>query len=157
MKPQLNTKSLARIAAIQTLYQFKNDNNECDIDTVLLKTIEFYKDHEIKSDYELNKDSKLKLKPSYNHLAELVKFTYENLEEINAIIESHLAKQWTLESLPQLLHALLQVAICEIKYFPDTPYKVILNEYTDIANDMLDEGEIGFVNSILDNYSTNNR
>jgi N utilization substance protein B len=157
MKPQLNTKSLARIAAIQTLYQFKNDNNDCDIDTVLLKTIEFYKDHEIKSDYELNKDSSLKLKPSYNYLKELVKFTHDNLEEIDVVIAKYLTKQWTLESLPKLLHAVLRVAICEIKYFPETPYKVILNEYTDIASDMLDEGEIGFVNSILDNYSTNNR
>jgi N utilization substance protein B len=157
MKPQLNTKSLARIAAVQTLYQFKNDNNDCDIDTVLLKTIEFYKDHEVKNDHELEKDSTLKLKPSYNHLKELVKFTHDNLEEIDSIIETHLTKQWNLNNLPKLLHAILRVAICEIKYFPETPHKVILNEYTDIASDMLDDGEIGFVNSMLDNYSSNTR
>ena len=30
-------------------------------------------------------------------------------------------------------------------------------DYTDIAGDMLDEGEVGFVNSVLDNYAATNR
>jgi N utilization substance protein B len=156
-KPQLNTKSIARIAAIQTLYQFKNDNNDSDIDSVLLRIIDFYKDQDIQSDHDLQKNPKLKLRPSYAYLKELVKFTHENLQEIDAIIETYLTKEWTLESLPKLLFATLRVAICEIKYFPETPHKVILNEYTDIASDMLDETEIGFINSVLDNYATSNR
>ena len=156
-KPQLNTKSIARIAAIQTLYQFENENNNSDIETILLRIMDFYKDHDIQDDYGLEKHSKLKLRPSYNHLKELVQFTHENLEEIDVLIAQYLTKTWTLESLPKLLSATLRVAICEIKYFPETPYKVILNEYTDIASDMLDESEVGFVNSVLDNYATTNR
>ncbi|MDG1437040.1 MAG: transcription antitermination factor NusB [Rickettsiaceae bacterium] len=156
-KPQLNTKSIARIAAIQALYQFKNDTNDSDIDTILLRIIDFYKDQDVKSDHDLQSNTKLKLKPSYNHLKELVKFAHENLEEIDALIQQYLTKEWTLASLPSLLHATLRVAICEIKYFPETPYKVILNEYTDIASNMLDDSEIGFVNSVLDNYATANR
>lgn len=154
---QLNTKSIARIAAIQTLYQFENENNDTDIETILLRIIDFYKDQDIKDDYELEKNSKLKLRPSYSYLKELVKFTHEHLEEIDAIIKQHLTKEWTLENLPKLLSATLRVAICEIKYFPETPRRVIINEYTDIASDMLDEGEIGFVNSVLDTYATTNR
>jgi len=156
-KAQLNTKSIARIAAIQALYQFENENNDTDIKTILLNIIDFYKDNDIKNDYELEKNSKLKLRPSYNYLSELVKITHEHLEEIDAIIKQHLTKEWTLDSLPKLLSATLRVAICEIKYFPETPSKVILNEYTDIAGDMLDEGEVGFVNSVLDNYAATDR
>jgi len=156
-KAQLNTKSIARIAAIQALYQFENENNDTDIKTILLNIIDFYKDNDIKNDYELEKNSKLKLRPSYNYLSELAKITHEHLEEIDAIIKQHLTKEWTLDSLPKLLSATLRVAICEIKYFPETPSKVILNEYTDIAGDMLDEGEVGFVNSVLDNYAATNR
>lgn len=156
-KAQLNTKSIARIAAIQALYQFDSDTNKTDIETVLLRIIDFYKDHDIQNDHGLDKNSKLKLRPSYTYLKELVKFTYENLEELNTLIQKHLTKEWTLESLPKLLLATLRVAMCEIKYFPETPYKVILNEYTDIAGDMLDENEVGFVNSVLDNYATTNR
>ena len=156
-KTQLNTKSISRIAAIQTLYQCESNNNEIDMEMLLLKMVDFYKDTDIKNDYELDKKSRLKLRPSYSYLKELVKFTHENLEEIDTIIQQHLTKEWTLESLPKLLTATLRVAICEIKYFPDTPRKVILNEYTDIASDMLGEGETGFVNSVLDNYATSNR
>ncbi len=156
-KTQLNAKSISRIAAIQTLYQCESSNNEIDMEMLLLKMVDFYKDTDIKNDYELDKKSRLKLRPSYSYLKELVKFTHENLEEIDTIIQQHLTKEWTLESLPKLLTATLRVAICEIKYFPDTPRKVILNEYTDIASDMLGEGETGFVNSVLDNYATSNR
>lgn len=154
---QLNTKSIARIAAIQTLYQLQDDNNESDIDSILSRIIDFYKNKDLHSDYEISKSEKIKLKPSYNHLKELVKYSYDNLSEIDSLIEKYLTKNWTINNLPKLLLSILRVAICEIKYFPETPYKVIINEYTDVASDMLDENEIGFVNSVLNNYATNIR
>ncbi len=153
-KTQINTKSISRIAAVQTIYQFENDKNTSDIDTLLLRIRDFYKDKDLKSDYELDKLSKLKLRPSYNYLNELVKFTHENLEEIDKIIEIHLTNEWNIQNLPKLLFATLRVAVCELKYFPETPSKVIINEYTDIASDMLDSGEVGFVNSVLDKYAS---
>ena len=156
-KTQINTKSIARIAAVQTIYQYENDSNTSDIETLLLRIREFYKDKDLKSDYELDKTSKLKLRPSYNYLNELVKFTYENLEEIDQIIEKHLTNEWDIKNRPKLLFATLRVALCELKYFPETPSKVIINEYTDIASDMLDSGEVGFVNSLLDKYASDCR
>lgn len=153
-KTQINTKSISRIAAVQTIYQFENDKNTSDIDTLFLRIRDFYKDKDLKSDYELDKLSKLKLRPSYNYLNELVKFTHENLEEIDKIIEIHLTNAWNIQNLPKLLFATLRVAVCELKYFPETPSKVIINEYTDIASDMLDSGEVGFVNSVLDKYAS---
>jgi N utilization substance protein B len=156
-KTQINTKSISRIAAIQTIYQFETENSTSDIETLLLKMIEFYKDKDIKSDYEIDKLSKLKLKPSYNYLNELVKSTHENIEEIDKIVEKHLTNEWSLQSLPKLLFATLRVAVCELKYFPETPSKVIINEYTDISSDMLDTGEVGFVNSVLDKYASDCR
>lgn len=156
-KTQINTKSIARIAAIQTIYQYENDASTSDIETLLLRIVEFYKDKDIKSDYELDKESRLKLRPSYNYLNELVKFTHENVQEIDKIVEKHLTNEWNLQNLPKLLFATLRVAVCELKYFPETPSKVIINEYTDIASDMLDSGEVGFVNSVLDKYASDCR
>lgn len=153
-KTQINTKSISRIAAIQTIYQFENDKKTADIDTLLLRIRDFYKDKDLKSDYEIDKSSKIKLRPSYNYLNELVKFTHENLESIDKIIEIHLTNEWNLKNLPKLLFATLRVAVCELKYFPETPSKVIINEYTDIASDMLDDREVGFVNSVLDKYAS---
>ena len=150
---QINTKSIARIAAVQTLYQFASTKEITDINSVLTKTKEFYKDSEFNSDHELDKKSRLKFRPSYSYLEELVKYTYNNLPEIDNIISDLLTKDWNVKSMPVLLLALLRVAICELNYFPETPKKVIINEYTDIASDMLNQNEIGFVNSVLHNYS----
>ncbi len=152
---QINTKSIARIATIQILYQFKENTTDSNIESLFLQIIAFYKDKDVKNDYELDNKNKLKLRPSYSYLVKLLKFTHNNLEEIDSIIESRLTKKWRLNTLPKLLLAILRVAICEIKFFPKTPRKVIINEYTDIASDMLDEREIGFVNSVLDTYSIN--
>ena len=69
-KTQLNTKSISRIAAIQTLYQCESNNNEIDMEMLLLKMVDFYKDTDIKNDYELDKKSRLKLRPSYSYLKE---------------------------------------------------------------------------------------
>ena len=76
------------------------------------------------------------------------------LEEIDKIIEIYLTNHSTLKNLPKLLFATLRIAMCELKYFPETPRKVVINEYTDIASNMLDNSEIGFVNSVLDKYAS---
>lgn len=154
MKNQpISTKSIARIAAIQTLYQFASSKGSSDAKTILLRMKEFYKDAGVKSDHDIDVNSKIKLRPSYGYLDELVKYTCDNLPTIDEIVSSLLTKEWTINTMPMLLHAVLRVAICELNYFPETPRKVIINEYTDIASDMLDENEVGFVNSVLHNYS----
>jgi len=153
MHQQISTKSIARIAAIQTLYKFASSQGKTDINSALFRIKEFYKDVDFKSDHDIDQKSTLKLKPSYSYLEELVKYTYNNLLEIDKEISRFLTKSWTITNLPMLLLSVLRVGICELAYFPETPKKVIINEYTDIANDMLDENEIGFVNSILHNYA----
>lgn len=149
----ISTKSIARIAAIQALYQFASASGADDIHSVLIRIKEFYKDADFKSDHDIESTSKLKLRPSITYLEELVKFTHDNLAGIDEIISKYLTKEWTIDSIPILLKAVLRVAIAEINYFPEVPKKVILNEYTDIASDMLDENEVGFVNSVLQTYS----
>lgn len=149
---QISNKSIARIAAVQTIYQIANDRT-IDLASLLLRTKEFYKDADFKIDNEVDPASSLKIKPSFTYLEELTKFTVDNLEEIDETIAKFLTKEWTINNLPLLLHSILRVAFCEIIYFPETPKKVVINEYTDIASDMLAETEVGFVNSVLHNYA----
>lgn len=151
---QINTKTVARIAAVQVIYQYQVALTGADIGTLLERINEFYKDPELKNDYEIGK-SKIKVKPSYKHLEELVNFTHQNLPVIDSIIDGSLNQDWQLANLPPLLHAILRVAIAELKFFPEIPHKVIINEYTDIASDMVTSKEVGFINSLLDNYSKN--
>jgi N utilization substance protein B len=149
---ELNSKSIARIAAIQTIYQINIAEGYEDIDGLLLRTINFYKDRDITNDHELDKNIELKAKPSMNYLRDLVKYTKDNLTFLDETILGYLVHDKNLENMPRLLLAILRVAICELKYFPEIPYKVVINEYTDIAADMLDAREVGLVNSLLDKY-----
>ena len=151
---KINKKSISRIAAIQTTYQFEQNMQTTDITILLVKIKEFYKDTNIESDYEISKSSKIKLSLSYHYLNKLVRSTHKNLKSIDQNIEMYLTNQWNLIILPKLLIASLRVALCELEYFPNTPSKVIINEYTDIANNMLDSKEVGFVNSVLDKYAS---
>ncbi len=149
---QLNTKSIARIASVQALYQYEDDKTNADIETIIMRIIDFYKGKSIKEDYESQLPSNVKIKPSYKFLRELTEYSFENTAEIDDVIKDYLTNNWTLESLPKLLLSILRVAIAEVKYFPETPKNVIISEYTDIASNMLDDSEIGFVNSVLDKF-----
>ena len=153
---QLNSKSIARIAAIQTLYQFEQKNQDHTFDEHLQKIISMYESGDLTSDFGIDIDSKIKIKPSVSFLILLVKTTAEHIDEILKLITTHLSEEWEIDKLPPLLLALLSVSICELKYFPETPRKVVVNEFTDIASDMLSDNEVGFVNSILDTISKEN-
>lgn len=148
---QINTKSIARIAAIQTFYDYENTNEDQNINSSLMRIIEYYKSGAMKDDLEMTTEHKFKIEPRYNFLDELVKFTYGDIKTIDNTIEQYLTNEWTISKLSHLLLAVLRVAVGEITYYPETPTRVIISEYTDIASDLLDENEVGFVNSILEN------
>lgn len=153
-KIQLNKKSIARIAAIQAIYQGEYDLKNFDLNGKIAEISDFYNDKDVNQSFDLLVNLDVKIKPSRDYFRQLVVDTTHHVSDINKLISSNLSDKWTLELLPRLLLAILQVAICELKYFSDIPRKVIINEYTNIANDMIDLQEIGFVNSILDKLSS---
>ncbi len=147
---KINNKTISRIAAIQTMYQYQQEDPAPDINVLMQNMLAFYQDGDLHSDHESTSKNPIKIRPSINHFSELIKFTIPNLEELDQIIATHLATEWEINDLQPLLLAVLRVAASELKFFPETPQKVIVNEFTDIASDMLTDNEIGFVNSILD-------
>ncbi|WP_341751851.1 MULTISPECIES: transcription antitermination factor NusB [unclassified Candidatus Tisiphia] len=143
---KISTKTIARIAAVQAIYQYKPESPDQNIDRIMQQIVQFYQDERVAND--LNKPIKVKLSISYFEL--LVKSVVLNLSQIDKMISRHLTSEWQITSLPVLLLALLRVAICELQFFPNVPSKVVINEFTDITSDMLNENEVGFVNSVLD-------
>jgi N utilization substance protein B len=143
---KINTKTIARIAAVQAIYQYKPESPDQNIEQIIQQIIKFYQDERAANN--LNKSIKVKLSISYFEL--LVKSVVVNLSQIDKMISRHLTAEWQITSLPVLLLALLRVAICELQFLPNVPSKVVINEFTDITSDMLSENEVGFVNSVLD-------
>ncbi|HJD60012.1 MAG TPA: transcription antitermination factor NusB [Rickettsia endosymbiont of Omalisus fontisbellaquei] len=142
---KINKKSIARIAAVQAIYQNILQNNE-DMDDIMQNVLSFYQNDSSIT----NLPDNLKISLSISHFKMLVKSVFENINKLDEIIDNHLTNDKDPAHMPILLRALLRVSICELLFCPTTPAKVVINEYTDIANDMLNEHEIGFVNSVLD-------
>lgn len=71
-------------------------------------------------------------------------------DDLDTMISGHLDMDWRLERLDKVIHAILQAGIWEILHKPDTPTKVILNEYIEVARSFFDQREPAFVNRLLD-------
>lgn len=148
---KINKKSIARIAAVQAIYQNILQNNN-DMDDIMQNVLSFYQNNNSIPDLPDN----LKISLSISHFKMLVKSVFENINKLDEIIDNHLTNDKDPAHMPILLRALLRAGICELLFCPTTPAKVVINEYTDIANDMLNEHEIGFVNSVLDKIAQEN-
>jgi N utilization substance protein B len=150
---KISTKTVARIAAVQALYQYNISGSKDPIDKIISDINNYYMHSDGVNDaiYDISEDAKSapKVKLNLNHFTGLVKQTIDRMEDIDKFIESRLIKT-KFESLHITLLSILRVAIAELYYFPEVPYKVVINEFTNIASDMLTDNEIAFVNSMLD-------
>ena len=81
----------------------------------------------------------------------IVRGAAKDSETIDAAIAGHLSGSWTLERLDPVLRALLRAAAAELwAGAADTPAKVVINEYMDIAHGFFDAEEPRFANGVLD-------
>jgi len=88
--------------------------------------------------------------------ADLVKFEaiVLGVEERKSALDEHIAaslsQNWKLERLAAVLRAVLRAASFELVAAPDVPARVVINEYVDLAHAFFEGDEPGFVNGILD-------
>lgn len=69
--------------------------------------------------------------------------------ELRKIIE-RISENWGLDRIAFLDLVILQMAVCEIKYFPTIPHKVSINEYVELAKNYSTLKSKIFINGILD-------
>ena len=79
----------------------------------------------------------------------LFKFTCENIDRIDAFIQS-LASNWDLKRMAVVDKNILRMAIAEVEYMPDVPIKVAINEAIELAKKYSTLESASFVNGILD-------
>ena len=84
--------------------------------------------------------------------ADIVKKAEENIDEIDAAIESNL-KGWSKQRISKVSLALLRMAVCEMKYFDKVPVGVSINEAVEICKVYGSDEDKGFVNGILGSIS----
>lgn len=84
-----------------------------------------------------------------DYLATLVQGVSDHKAEIDAIISKHLKAGWSLGRLAKTDLIILELALYEIHFVPDTPAKVSVNEAIELTKKFSDDRSRKFVNGVL--------
>ena len=104
---------------------------------------------------ELNKESELTF-PKHRYkkfIKDIVLGTLERKELIEETIQQHLSKDLSEKRTDKLLIVLLQAAIFELLYRPQTSLNIIINEYLNTSDFFLTENQKKYLNAMLDKIS----
>lgn len=80
----------------------------------------------------------------------------KNKEEIESKISSNLKDDWTIDRISKVELAILKIAIYEIKFEEEIPYKVSINEAVELAKKYGESKSQSFVNGVLANIVKEN-
>ena len=69
--------------------------------------------------------------------------------EIDGLIESS-SENWRLDRMSVVDRNILRVAVYELRYLPETPYKVIIDEAVELAKRYGSDQSGAFINGVLD-------
>jgi transcription antitermination protein NusB len=134
------TRSQARLAAVQALYQM--DMAQTDVADVVRE----FQQHRFG---EMGKDPAIT--GAHPELFEtIVKGVVTLQRDIDPVLDQQLAEGWRLTRIDSILRALLRGAVFEFMNMPKTPARVVLNEYIEIARAFFEGDEPKVANAVLD-------
>ena len=140
-KKRVDRRTAARIAAVQALYQ-RDMSDDSTIDDIIAEFTEYHP--------RVENDEAPPLKVDPTLFADITRGAADRLEEVDVLITTALVDGWTIDRLEALLRAVLRAGTFELLARPETPAKVIINQYIDVAHAFFGRGEPGFVNGVLD-------
>lgn len=79
----------------------------------------------------------------------MAKGILEHVQELETLVVQHL-KNWKLQRLSRIEHTLLIMAAYELKFQPETPFKVVINEAIELAKKYSTKESGPFINGVLD-------
>ncbi|MBD3317664.1 MAG: transcription antitermination factor NusB [Chitinivibrionales bacterium] len=83
------------------------------------------------------------------YAVKLVEFVGENSAHIDDLIKRH-ARNWELGRMAAIDRNLLRVAVAELLYCEDVPYRVVIDEAVEIAKEFGTDDSGKFVNGVMD-------
>jgi N utilization substance protein B len=128
----MRKRTIARESVLKILYQKEITRRD------LQKTIEEYREREGETDSE-----------TQEFTVRLVYGVDRNMEAIDQKISEY-ATNWQLKRMAVIDRNILRLGVFELKYAPDIPPKVTINEMVELAKKYGDMESSKFVNGILD-------
>lgn len=88
--------------------------------------------------------------PDVDLVSFLVRGTTADGADLDRQIADGLARDWTVDRLESVLRAILRAGAFELKSRPQTPARVAITEYVDVAHAFYSGPEPGLVNAVMD-------
>ncbi len=141
-------RSLARMAAVQALYQMDMAGTD------LADVIDEFVKHRFTTaaeEGEADDDSRDTLiGADATFFAEILRGVLRRQRDIDPLVDEQLATGWRLVRIDSILRAILRAGVLELMERPDVPARVTINEYINVAHAFFDEDEPKVVNGVLD-------
>lgn len=134
------SRSAARLAAVQALYQMEME------DTPLAKLLHEFHEHRLGATIEGQTYEQAEV----DFFDDIVSGADARREEIDGLIAARLAEGWSLKRLDRPMRAILRAGTYELIARRDVPAAAVITEYLDVAHAFYDKREAGFVNGLLD-------
>jgi N utilization substance protein B len=130
----MSNRHLARTIAMQTLYEWDFGGRQATTDVVALLKSNL---KEFAPDFSDDGFSEA-----------LIRGVLEHTDEIDGIITKY-APEWPLEQITIVDRNILRLGVFELKFSPDVPPKVAINEAIEVAKGFGGESSGKFVNGVL--------
>jgi len=140
-------RSVARLAAVQALYQMEASN--AGVETVVRE----FTDHRFDRDLE----GEALAAADEGFFAEIVRGAVAEQGPIDRAIARRLATGWKLERIDATLRGILRAGAFELMHRRDIPVEVVIDEYLEITKSFFEGPESGFVNGALDAIARDER
>lgn len=138
--PARQARSVARLAAVQALYQM--EVSSAGAETVIREFGEHRFDRDVDDMTLAGADEPF--------FADLVRGVVAHQGEVDKAVAKRLAQNWRLERIDATVRAILRAGAYELTHRGDVPTEVVIDEYVELAKSFFEGPEPGFVNGALD-------
>ena len=139
-QPQRQARAVARLGAVQALYQMEVSG--AGVEAVVREFQEHRFEHDIEGERLAEADEAF--------FGELARGVVADQSRIDMAISRRLASGWRLDRLDATARAILRCAAYELIDRPDIPREIVINEYLEIAKSFFAGTEAAFINGVLD-------
>lgn len=140
MNAKSQSRSAARLAAVQALYQMDMEK------TPLARLLDEFHQHRLGK--EIEDDQYADAEVAF--FDDVVKGVDARRDEIDLLISEKLAQGWSLARLDKTMVQILRCGAYELLARPDVPKAAAITEYVDVAHAFFEPREAKFANGLLD-------
>ena len=141
MTQRSQSRSAARLAAVQALYQKDMEG------TALARLLDEFHQHRLGREIE---EGEQYAEAEVDFFDDVVRGVDARRDEIDALITGKLSEGWSIRRLDKTMVQVLRAGAYELLARADVPVGSVISEYVDVAKAFFDDREAKFANGVLD-------